>query len=255
MAVTLLLLLLAEPAEVVETKHYTLDAPKSVAQEYARILEAAYPQFQKYFKAKLKTKSRLGIRVFATNGEMLKAITASGLKGGASLNGQYTVSSQTAHAHIGGTTYAGRVSLLRAAATQFHWMARMRNKTPKARWWQLGIPDFLAQHYWDGTTLQLGAKPIVGTHFPAGALAATKGFDLVRFVEDEGGGLVSRYLSWAFVRFLNVGNQGKPFKGYDKWARKMDGGNTPLELFKKPSVVTRRSRSHSCPGSNRSNRN
>jgi hypothetical protein len=223
----LLLLLLTD---VVETPHYFLYAPADVVQEYAKILEAAYPQFEKFFKKKRKiTKGEKLVLHF--DEKRPDKIPVLPLR---SANVTYVPSTGVAYAHRERTSYTSRVHLLRAAATQFHWLATMRNERPASSWWDLGIPEYLAQHHWDGSTLTLGVKPVVGYGGdpPSLALLKTQGkqFDMFGFV----GGLISDYsMSWAFCRFMLTGNQGKPFKGYDKWARKMDGGNPALVLFRK----------------------
>ena len=223
----LILLLLSE---VVETPHYFLYAPEDVVQEYAKILEAAYPQFEAFFKKKLKIKK--GEKLVLHFNE--KRPDKPPLLPLPSANITYVPATGVAYAHRERSSYTSRVHLLRAAATQFHWRATMRNKRPDKSWWDLGIPEYLAQHHWDGSTLTLGVKPVVGYPGdpPSIALLKTQGkqFDMFGFV----GGLISDYsMSWAFCRFMLTGNQGKPFKGYDKWARKMDGGNPALVLFRK----------------------
>ena len=216
----LLLLLLAE---VVETPHYKLDAPADVAREYAKILEAAYPQFEAFFKKKLKVKGKLEVRVL----ESVKDRPQTGV-----FHYDYAPDSKIAYPARRESSYDSRVALLNAAATQYHWLARMCNKKPPALWWQRGIPAYLAQHHWDGTNLTLGVTPLLGHagDHPSSALADAKNFDLSGFVD---GKIPNHSLSWAFCRFMLTGSAGQPFKGYQKWARKMDGGNPPLALFRK----------------------
>ena len=91
------------------------------------------------------------------------------------------------------------------------------------------MAEHMASHFWDGRKLELGVLPLVSpTDHAAAALAKAEaaGFDLAQVVD---GAVEDRALSWALVRFLDTTRKAK----FDPFARKMDGGNEPGNLFRK----------------------
>lgn len=193
----------------IESAHYRLETPEAgrEAEESSRLLEAAFGALTKHFKK--KPKGKLVVRA----GEA----TA------------YDPESEVATYAPQATRYATRVQLLRAAATQFQLLARARNEFPVAGWYRDGLPEHLASHHWDGAKLALGVLPLVASpDHAAAALAAARadGFSLAKLVD---GGTEDLSLAWALVRFLHTQEP----KGFDKLAKKLDGGNEPDRLFRK----------------------
>lgn len=237
------LLLLVAPAVaqepvVVETEHYALHAegPRAQAEEYARVLEAAWKQYQAYFKAKprVKKKEKLAVRYFETQtawADALQADSAPVVKGA---GGYYHPDNKTVYLYRQPTVYYSRVLLLHEAAHQFHWLAKTKNKKPAADWYTEGVAEYLSWHHWDGTTLQLAVVPNVSLKdYSAAALKElqAEGFDFGKLI--EGSVPASRAVACALLRWLATGNGGKFVKGFEPFRRKMDGGVRPSPTFRK----------------------
>ncbi len=215
------LLLLALPAFAqdapveVEGKHYQLraEAPRETAEEYGRLLDAAYPRFKKFFRGKPKGKLVLHLQ---------KAEPAT----------LYDPESGIAYAQLADTAYVTRVAILRSAARQYHLIVRARKKLPTADWYAEGIADFLAAHYWDGERLEMGIVPLLSYEDFAGKavqeMQATE-FDLTRAVGEAG--VMSRPVGWTLVRFLMQGEKNKPHPKWGAFVKKMDGGVAPAKSF------------------------
>ena len=230
----LLLLLFTQVVEVVETDHYQLHAEgePALAAEYSRVLEAAYPQFEKFFGAKprLKKKQKLVVRYFLTREAWAKAILADRAVPPAKAGGFYWPSTKTAYLYKQPTRYYSRALLIHEAAHQFHFLARTKNSTPSAVWYREGTAEYLAAHYWDGENLKLGVLPHVTLKdYAADALKQTKapGFDLMKYV--AGKTPESRPLGWALYRYLAT--QGG--KSFPKWTKKMNSGGSATSTFKR----------------------
>ena len=223
---------------VVESDHYrlTMEGERQKAEEYSRLLEAAWKQWQAYFgkKPKLKKSEKLDVRYFKTREPWAAAIQRDGGKPPDGAGGYYWPPAKTAYLYTQPTDYYTRTLLLHEAGHQFHFLACTRNKEPAVGWYTEAVAEYLAAHMWDGSTLKLGVLPTISLNDYAGkALAAVKapGFDLTKFVETAGAD--QRPIGWALYRYLVTGNGGKPFKRAKDFKRKMDGGVTPGPIFKK----------------------
>jgi hypothetical protein len=227
-----MLALLLAAVTVVETPHYRLHAEGSgeQAEEFGRVLEAAYAGFQKFFSAapKLKRGEKLTVRYFLTREAWGKAILADRAVPPAQAGGYYWPASKTSYLYRQPTRLYTRTLLIHEAAHQFHYLARTGNNHPSQYWYTEGAAEFLAAHYWDGETLQLGVLPHVTLKdYAAAALQEAKrpGFRLDDAV--SGKAAVSRPLGWAIYRFVATDG----FKGFAGWAKKMDRGGAAGPLF------------------------
>ncbi|MHC4816514.1 MAG: hypothetical protein ACYTF8_00440 [Planctomycetota bacterium] len=237
------LLFLAVPAiaqdpVVVETEHYTLHAegPRAQAEEYARVLEAAWRPCERYFKAKPKLRKgeKLVVRYFETEAAWSVALRADGAPVVMGAGGYYHPVNKTVYVYRQPTVYYSRVLLLHEAAHQFHFLAKTRNKRPVADWYTEGVVEYLSWHHWDGTTLDHAVLPNISLKdYAAAALKEmqAEAFDFGKMV--EGNAPASRAVSWALVRWLATGKDGKFLKGFDALRRKMDGGVKPSPTFRK----------------------
>jgi hypothetical protein len=221
----------AASAEPIETTHYRLFHAGPDAPEAARVLEAAYAGFVRFFGTEPKEKGKLVVRFFEKREEWAKAIIADRAVPPADAGGYYWPDSKTAYLYRQPTRYDTRALLIHEAAHQFHYLARTRNSQPKAYWYSEGVAEYLCEHYWDGEKLTLGVLAMANLRdYPkkALALAEAEDFKLQHFVEGKQHP-TSRPLGWALYRYLVTGKH----KGLARWQRKMDGGNTPGPIFKK----------------------
>jgi len=239
-----LLLLLAATAvsaepQVVETAHYRLEleGKKDRAEEYGRVLEAAWPQFKEFLgrKPRVKRGHRLRVRWFGAREAMVAAIREDGgSPPDASGGGLYWPPTKTAYAYRQGTEQKTRHVLLHEAAHQFHFLACTKNENPAVAWWTEGVAEHLAHHHWDGKNLELGVVPLVSLEDePKRALKeATKpDFDLDAVVSSKE--MSSYAMAWALVRFAATGRRGKPVGRFSGFARKLDAGNESSRLFRR----------------------
>ena len=224
---------------VVSSEHYEVrqEGEPGDAEKSARVLEAAWPQFQRYFKAKPKLKKgeKLVVRYFSAREAWSKALQADGATVPDGAGGYYWPQTKTVYLYKQPTVYYSRVLLLHEAAHQFHYLSKTRNKNPDAAWYREGVAEYLSWHHWDGATLELAVQPNISLKdYAAAALTEAKagGFDFAGLV--EGKGTPSRAFSWSLVRYLATGGKdGKPLKRWEHFRRKMDGGVRPGPTFKK----------------------
>ncbi|NJN14450.1 MAG: hypothetical protein HC813_02110 [Planctomycetes bacterium] len=207
------------------------EGPREEAEEFGRVLEAAWPQFKKRFggEPKLKKEERLTVRFLETREAFEAAIRADRTEPPAA-GGYYWPGSKSAYFYRQPSAYYTRTLLLHECCHQFHFLVRTRNTNPLAAWYTEGLAEYLAAHYWDGTTLVLGATPTLSLEdYAARALETvrTEGFDLAAFV--DGGMGENRPLGWALVRYLDTQME----KKFAPLARKYDGGNVAGPLFRK----------------------
>jgi len=226
----------AGAADPVETDHYRLvsDGPQAEAEEFARVLEAAWPQFAAYFKAKPKipAKEKLEVRFFETREPWAKALTAAGATAPEGVGGMYWEGDKVVYLYRQPLRLTTRTLLLHEATHQFHFLARTRNKSPVAYWYREGVAECLSWHDWDGRALELGVLPAIALEdYPGKALKELQdeSLDLQAIIEAKTEG--SRPVAWAIYRHISTGSGGKPLKGFDKFSGKMNGGVQPSPLF------------------------
>lgn len=232
--VALLLALLAAP-ETVETEHYRLvsEGPRAEAEEFARVLEAAWPRFEAYFRAKPKLAKgeRLEVRFFATREAWAGDVARAGSVVPSGAGGYYWEADKVARLYRQPTRLFTRALLIHEATHQFHFLACTRNRAPVSYWYKEGVAEFLGWNEWDGERLVLGVLPLVALEdYPAQALEALRGgVDIEAVV--EGKVEPSRPVAWAIYRHLATGDGGKPLKGFDRIAEKLDSGAKPSSAF------------------------
>jgi hypothetical protein len=221
-----------------ETDYYRLiaEGPRERAEELGRVLDATWTGCKAYFKKKPKVSkgAKLVVRFLESRKALEEAVRADGGTPAEGAEGHYEPANETAYACKQLGRYETRLGLVRQAVRQFHFLARARNERPKGLWYADGIAEFLATHFWDGRKLELGVRPLVSpTDHGAKALEALRGpdFDLSKLVNGEMA--PTRPLSWALVRYLATGNNGKPLKKWSAFAKKMDGGVAPEGSFKR----------------------
>jgi len=159
--------LAAEPL-VFQTEHYRVEwgGARGTGEEYARLLEAAWPQYAKFFGAepKLKEGERLRVRYFTTRERWVKALMADRAIPPGKAGGYYWPSTKTAYVFQQPTRSYTRTLLLHEAAHQFHYLARTKNKNPGLPWYTEGVAEYLAEHFWDGEKLELAVVSLPGQH-------------------------------------------------------------------------------------------
>lgn len=239
----------AEAAQrVVETEHYRLhmEATPQEAQRAARVLEAAWPAYERHFgrAPPLKAGERLVVRFLGDRAGWERAIRADGATPPRGAGGYYWPDSRTAYIYRQPTVYFTRTLLLHEAAHQFHYLARTRNRAPTADWYTEGVAEHLSWHHWDGERLRPAMVPgVTLKDYPAAALeeAAAADFDLDAIV--EGRRAASRAITWALYSFLATGHDGGPLEGFETFRRKMDAGGRAGPLFRRFIGPARRIRS------------
>jgi len=210
--------LAAEPL-ILKSAHYRVEwgGARGTGEEYSRLLEAAWPQYAEFFGAepKLKKDEKLRVRYFTTRKRWVKALMADRAIPPGKAGGYYWPRTKTAYLFKQPTRSYTRTLLLHEAAHQFHYLARTKNNTPGARWYTEGIAEYLAEHFWDGETLELGVVQLVTLKdYPAKALEA---LDKGELVLDE---KTPRSVGWALLRYLAT----KPHRRFKALRRKLDAG-------------------------------
>lgn len=247
---TILLLLLAgtspaaPDAVTVTTDHYRLvaETKTSVAEEYGRVLEAAWPTLRTYFGAEpeLEKGEKLPIVFCATRESFARRLLAAGIQPPAA-GGYYHLRSRTAFAWRQPTIYFTRCLVLHEAIHQFHYLAKTDNVTGLAGWYAEGIAEYLSRHYWDGRSLTLGVVPMItleDSSRTAHEALTAKDADLTKLLT---GRPLSRPAACALVRWAITANGGKHRKKFDRLAKKLDRGNRNVDLlyrtFGKPAKL------------------
>ena len=215
--------------EVVLTRHYRLHyvGSREEAEQAARILEAAWPSFERHFGSapRLADGERLLVRFSATRGQWQHGIRADGTVPPQGAGGYYWPRTKTAHLYRQPTAYFTRTLLLHEAAHQFHYLARTRNRAPAANWYTEGVAEHLSWHRWDGEALTLGVIPGVSLKdFPAAALKELKAPDFDMKLVIGGQIKSSRPLAWALYTYFATGAEGDPLPGFSTFRRQMDAG-------------------------------
>lgn len=236
--IALLVALCARPATaddraVVETEHYSLSSAGSEEElaEWGAVLEAAWPQYTKFFGAEpeLGRGGRLSVAIFEDDAAFRTAIA----KGGGtapSAGGYYCPVARTAYLKRQPSAWYTRNLLLHEAAHQFHYLSRTGNDAPDGDWYVEGIAEHLGSHHWDGTTLFVGVEPMLSLEDRAGAALAAVSkadFSFEALLESED---VSRPEAMYLVRYLSLTEP----KKFARYAKGLDrGGVATMKSFKK----------------------
>lgn len=226
-----------EPATL-RTEHYELgtEGPAAEREEWGRLLEAAWPQYEAWFgeAPRRREGERLRVVVTETPEAWSEAIRRAGgtppaASGG--VGGYYDPVSRGAYLYRQPSTWYTRTLLLHEAAHQFHYLAATGNRAPTAGWYVEGLAEHLSHHTWDGTVLRLGVVPLLSLEDrPAKALEAmaAPAFRLDALVRGDAS---PRPESMHLVRFLATGAEGRYARRFRTLAQKLDQGGSASALF------------------------
>jgi hypothetical protein len=221
-----------------ESEHYRLqtDIDKSSAEEYLRVLEAAWPQYEEFFDAapRLKKDEKLVVNFLKTGAEWETKLTEDGVSIPKGAGGYYWPGTRATYLFKQPTLYNTRQLLIHEAMHQFHYLARCKNVSPKDTWYIEGIVENFSRHYWDGDKLTPAVIPFCSlANYPKKALEAfsAKDYDLAGMINGDRSS--TRAEQWALVRFLLEADEGKYLKGWKLLAKKLDGGQSARNVFRK----------------------
>jgi hypothetical protein len=219
----------ADPTVTAESAHYRLvsTGKKAEAEEWAKVLETAWPQFERFFGAapKLAAGEKLRVAVFETFAALKDAAGNEGVGAADDEGGWFDPRGKAAYASRRPTIWSTRTALLHQAAHQFHQLARVGDGVKLPTWYGEGVAEHLAHHTWDGEHLKLGAVPMLSLEDrPGRALDASKrgafNFDAVL---DETSG-VDRASAMHVVRYLCDSEGGRLRPKFDAVAASLDKG-------------------------------
>lgn len=203
------------------------EGPKDEAEEWSRVLEAAWPQFEAFFGAapKLGEGERLRVAVYETVEAWKRGISdAGGAVPGDGAGGYYDPGSRTAFLYRQPSTWYTRTLLIHEVSHQFHFLARTRNKPPTAGWYTEGLAEHLSHHTWDGKTLRLGVVPRLSLEDRAGAALGTVTAPTFKLEDLVDGKAAGRPESMHLVRFLLAGGDKRRAARFEDVSRKLDQG-------------------------------
>lgn len=222
----------AAPPEVrVTTAHYSIvgDVEREAAEEYGKVLEAAWPQFEAFHERapRLERDAKLKVSLHADLASMQSAIrVAGGMQEDSSTPMHFCWVSETVYLHARPERWATRAQLLRMASFQFQWLANATGKGRKGdpiQWWFQGAALHLAHHTWDGEKLRLGVVPLATSwDDPAEAAetAGRPGFSWDAIAEADETSACAMH----FVRWLATANGGKPARGFETLRSELERG-------------------------------
>jgi hypothetical protein len=217
-----------------ETAHYHVEAEgeDALAAEAAKVLEAAWPEFAKFFGAEpaLAEGEKLPVFIAATREGFATRLKADGITPPES-GGYYSPGHRTAYLWRQPTLYYTRVLLLHETAHQFHYLARTGNRSLPAYWYVEGLAEYLGRHHWDGESLTLGALPVLSLEdYAAAAKKEIEGLG-APFAAHLGKLGLSRPLSYALIRFLLCADGGSRREKFEKLMAKLDRGAASGDLL------------------------
>ncbi|MCU0724654.1 MAG: hypothetical protein MUE73_02525 [Planctomycetes bacterium] len=217
-----------------ETAHYRVEVEgdDALAAEAAKVLEAAWPEYAKFFGAepKLGEGEKLPVFIAATREGFAARLKADGIAPPAS-GGYYHPGNRTAYLWRQPTIYYSRVLLLHEATHQFHYLARTGNRSLPAYWYVEGLAEYLGRHHWDGERLTLGALPVLSLEdYAARAKEEIEALE-TPFAAHLGKLDLSRPLSYALVRFLLHSDGGSRREKFEKLMAKLDRGAASGDLL------------------------
>lgn len=218
-----------ERTSVAESAHYRLasSGPKAEADEWARMLEAAWPHFAAFFgkSPPLAAGARLGVNFSETLDDMRAEIRRAGGAPPDDAGGYYDPISKTAFAWRQPSPWYTRTLLLHECAHQFHRLARVPGNVAPPAWYGEGVVEHLSHHTWDGEKLRLGVVPMLSLEDRAGrALDAVQSgaFHLDQVL--DGKAPAERPECMHLVRWLVSAEGGKLRPKFDDLAVRMDRG-------------------------------
>lgn len=228
----------AEEIVVVRSAHYELHhaGAQSEAEEYAAVLEAAWPQYEAFFGAapKLSKDERLRVHFARDRAGFERAIRADGTRPPSGAGGYYWPGSRAAYLYKQPTRYYTRALLIHECAHQFHYLARTGNRNPKASWYTEGVAEHLCWHEWDGEQLTLGLRPVISLKdYPKAAAKEidAQDFDLLAAVSSPHG--TSRPVGWALLHFMATQDKHVSPARFRRFRSAMDKGAEPARAFER----------------------
>jgi len=195
------------PAEV-QTEHYDLHIEGLDANEVGRLLEQAYDNLQRFFRA--APNDRLRLELYEKQDALLDILKAEGVSP-TDVGGYYSPRRKTAILVVQPSDYATRHLLLHEATHQFHHLAVTGNQPPSGFWYVEGLAEYFAMHNWDGKTLQVGVIPAITLEdYPAQALqeVTKRNGDLQGLIQGTWG---NRPEGWSLIHYL-VNNEPHRFR-------------------------------------------
>lgn len=222
----------------VATKHYRVEAEtdRVEAEEFGRVLEAAWPEFRKFFEAEpdLEKGERLRVVFAANRNTWMARLRKDGItppKAG----GYYSPKTRTAYAWRQPTIYFTRCLLIHEATHQFHYLAKTGNRSLPQKWYVEGLAEYLARHYWDGKRLTLGVVPALTLEDSSKAAldALSGGGDLKALAA-----AANRPVSHAMVGYLATQQRRK----FARLAAKLDRGAKSADLVFRTTGGTKKLR-------------
>ncbi|MEZ5991882.1 MAG: hypothetical protein R3E76_05980 [Planctomycetota bacterium] len=221
-----------------ESEHYRLgtDVDEQTGQEYSRVLEACWPQFEEFFGAtpRLKKDEKLKVYFLATQEGWQAKLKEDGVAIPVGAGGYYWPGTRSVYLYRQPTLYNSRQLLIHEAMHQFHYLACCKNVSPKDVWYIEGIVENFSRHYWDGEQLTSSVIPFCSlANYPKLALElfSREDYDLAAMV--TGDRASARPEQWALVRYLQIAEDGKYQKAWKQLAKKLDAGQSAGNAFKK----------------------
>ena len=215
-------------AWLVKTAHYSLraEADQATAEDYARILEASWGEFEDYFHVApaLGAGDRLDVRFYASFDAWSAGLLDDGFMAPKEAGGVFEPSSRRAYLYDQHNPYFNQMLLVHEATHQFHLLGRAKDRNLPF-WYVEGIAEYLGRQDWDGHCVKLGSVPIMNwDDMPSAALdvANSSGLDVPSIV--SGSGSPSRAESWATVRFFEEGDEKAHRAAFDAFREAFDTG-------------------------------
>lgn len=217
------------------SEHYILhtDSPESVAKECSRVIEACWPELEKFFGTapKLKKGEKLAVYFLETQQGWLDQMKTDNVAIPIGAGGYYNPGNRTVYLWKQPTRYTSRQLLIHEVMHQFHYIACCNNVGPKDTWYIEGIVEHMSRHYWDGEKLTLGVIPFCSLEdFPRLALELFERDDFKLSEMLNGKRASTRPEQWALCRYLLLKGDAKDWKAL---AKKLDGGQEGRNVFAK----------------------
>jgi len=217
------------------TPHYSLLAQADIGRTegFARMLEAAWEEYARFFGAEpeLSAGERLRVRFFRDHAAYRAGLAADGLSGVSGSGGYYEPSTSTAYLFDQPTRYFTQTLLLHEAAHQFHGRSRdLSSDLPF--WYREGVAEYLSRHDWDGRCVRLGVRPLVTQEdSPAQALAMLESgaISMANLVDQSTP--ASRPLAYSMFRYFSHVDSGALATIFRRFRTSVDNGGDPMAAF------------------------
>jgi hypothetical protein len=218
------------------TPHYSLEAhvDSARAEELARLLEAAWPQYTRFFgrAPQLGETERLRVRLFRDAAAYRAGLSEDGITDAGGSGGYYEPSNRTAYLFDQPTRYYTQTLLLHEAGHQFHGTAI---DLPRGLpcWYIEGTAEYISRHDWDGRCIRLGIQPLLTQEDdPAEALESladgTPTIEEILTEESPG----TRPIARSLFRYLNHSANGALAADFRQMRDAIHDGVDPAEAFR-----------------------